>query len=501
MNRQAKEHEVIVLGSGLGGLIAGALLAKKGHSVLLLKERGYDSSYQRNGYRFNLFSTFSERRLRPSLVQKISQRLGLVLDGSPRNHLESKRDRGRLHEKVPFQVILPQARVDLFDDPSLFQMEWKREFPDEFLQIETLYDELRLLQSLLKAKRKTEGSPFFPIESRPVIRKWLSFFSFLKGGSGLELDSFSKEFKEFLRLQLISLGSLFPDAFPTSVAAYLLLHEERGEWVSRLDLESLEGSIGDSFFQSKGEIEEIEKVENVEKEWKKGFTLTLEEDRGMFRTKFLILNSPLHSFSDLLGTERKLISRWLTKIRPRYLLFPWFLGIREKVVPVGMRDSLVSILDLEKTYGGGNVLFLALSPRGDETAAPEGRRGLIAQSLIPFERWEQTSLASHQESVTKHLKHVVPFLENHIDFSDFEWAGRQVGRWSYPGFLYETTGPFDWRAGVIPTRLSSDLYFVGKENFPYLGLEGEVLSGLLVADQVLKKCEQGKRRGAGGGGY
>ncbi len=175
------------------------------------------------------------------------------------------------------------------------------------------------------------------------------------------------------------------------------------------------------------------------------------------------------------------------RIRPRYLLFPCFFGIREKVVPVGMRDFLVSMVDLEKPYGGGNVLFLGLSPRGDETQAPEGRRGLIAQTLIPFEGWERTSWTFLQESVVNHLNQIIPFLENYLDFFDFEWAGRQVGRWSYPHFLYETIGPFDWRAGVIPTQLSKDLYFIGKENFPYLGLEGQVLSGLLVAHQVLKK--------------
>ena len=235
MNRQANDHEVIVLGSGLGGLIAGALLAKKGHSVLLLKERGYVSSYQQNGYRFTLFSTFSERRLRPSLVQEISHQLDFVSNRTPKSNLESKRDSRGLQEKVPFQVILPQARVDLFDEPSLFQMEWKREFPDEFLQIVAFYDELRLLQSLLKAKQKMEGSPFFPVETRSIIRSWLSFFSSLKGRSCLKLTSFSKEFRKFLQLQLISWGSLFSDTFPISLAAYLLRHEEQGEWVSRME--------------------------------------------------------------------------------------------------------------------------------------------------------------------------------------------------------------------------------------------------------------------------
>jgi hypothetical protein len=36
-------------------------------------------------------------------------------------------------------------------------------------------------------------------------------------------------------------------------------------------------------------------------------------------------------------------------------------------------------------------------------------------------------------------------------------------------------------------RISNSTYFVGKENFPYLGLGGEVFSGFTVAQEILKK--------------
>jgi hypothetical protein len=35
--------------------------------------------------------------------------------------------------------------------------------------------------------------------------------------------------------------------------------------------------------------------------------------------------------------------------------------------------------------------------------------------------------------------------------------------------------------------MSKNIYLVGKENFPYLGLEGEIFSGLMVGEQILKK--------------
>jgi len=489
MNRQVDDYyyDVIVLGSGPGGLIAGALLAQKNHSVLLLRERGYPTSYDRGGYRFRPFSNFSEKRLRPSLLQKVSRELGLPwVDENSEKDFSVKEDHGKSQRRVPFQVILPKARIDLFDEPSLLRMEWKREFKDELAQIEAFYDEIELLQRDLKTEEDRDSSPFFPVVNRSFIQKWLSFLS-TKSGTNERLSSFSKGFKEFVHLQLISLGNLFSDTFPISLTAHLLLREEKGEWVSSMDLDGLEGRICDSFLRSGGEMEEIEKAGGIEKGWKKGFTLTLEGDRRVFQSRFLILNSPLHFFSDILGNEKKSISRSLMKIQPRYLLFPCFLGIREKVVPVGMRDLLVSMLDFEKPYEEGNVLFLSLSPKGDETAAPDGRRALTVQSLIPFRSWSQAALTSHQESVMNHLNHLIPFLGRYLEFTDFEWANEQMERWSYPHFLYETTRAFDWRDGVIPTELSNDLYFTGKESFPYLGLEGEVLSGLMAGEQILKK--------------
>ena len=211
------------------------------------------------------------------------------------------------------------------------------------------------------------------------------------------------------------------------------------------------------------------------------------EDQNVFRSKLLILNSPLHRLSDLLRKKERRLSKLEKTISPRYVLVPLFLGIREKAVPVGMKDLLVSIFDLEKPYEGGNLLFLALSPRGDETKAPEGRRALTVESLMPFGQCDSDSVANHREGVMKHLRWLFPFLEDHIEFTDWSCADEHISHWSYPHFFYETASGFHWREGVIPTRISRNLYFIGKENFPYLGLEGEALTGLMVGEQILQK--------------
>jgi phytoene dehydrogenase-like protein len=489
MKQQGDEYEVIVLGSGLGGLVAGACLSKKNHNVLFLKESKYHPSYIKEGYRFVPFSNFSERRLKLSLLKKISQTLSLsIMTDDQRADEQSETKLGKPKQEVAFQVILPKSRIDLYCQRSVFQGEWGREFPKEEGQIENFYNEIDRIQQLLK-KVKDKGGHWsvFPIRPQSLIKRWLSFEPLPREEMNKRISPFSKEFREFMQLQLICWGDLYSDQFPISAAAYLLFNNEADEWVSKVDVEKLKENIFEKIFELGGKIEEVESVERVDIKWRRGFTLSLKSEERVLRSKFLIFNSPLHRLSGLLGKRGKRILKWGEKIQPRYAFIPVFLGIREKVVPVGMGDRLVSIFDLDKSYEGGNVLFLTLSQKGDETEAPEGKRALTVESLMPVGKWDQSSWGEHQKGVMKHLHHLFPFLEKYIEFTDWRWANDQFLCWSYPHFLYKTTTDFQWREGVVPTRISKNIYFTGKENFPYLGLEGEVLSGLMAGQQILEK--------------
>ncbi|MDP3016428.1 MAG: hypothetical protein Q8N70_05065, partial [Deltaproteobacteria bacterium] len=133
MKHQHKVFDVAILGIGLSGLIAAARMAKENRSVLLLKEEGYRSSYTRDGYRFVPYSNFSEKQIQTRLLKIISP---------PTDHRENQKKGDKPEHKVSFQVILPEARIDLYRERSLLQREWRREFPKELNQIETFYAEL-----------------------------------------------------------------------------------------------------------------------------------------------------------------------------------------------------------------------------------------------------------------------------------------------------------------------------------------------------------------------
>ncbi len=482
MKRQRNEYEVIILGTGLAGLIAGTLLSKNNRSVLLLKEKDYHPSLVNKGYRFLPFSNFSEKRPKTAPIDGISQALNLPFLTGYRSE-EGKMEGAK--KKVAFQVILPKARVDLFIEPSLFQREWKREFPKEVTEIETFYAEMGHLKRLLKGLKTREGfQRFFPFQTRSLVKRFLPSGFIPEKRISNRLSFFSGEFRAFVNLQLLSLGNLCSNLLPVAVASHILFNE-----LDEFTPHRLEEFILEQFLKSGGGVEEIDGVEEVGSDWRRGCVVSsksLEGEQREFRADRLILNLPLHRFTNLMGKKGKRLLKWEKRIRPKYVLCPLFLGIREKVIPVGMKDFLVSILDMEKPFEGGNLLFLALSPKGDETYAPDGKRALTVESLIPVEKLDEHSLIENQKEVINHLIHLFPFLEEHIDFTDFNWFNEQVHRLSYPHFIYEATSSFRWREGVIPTRISKNLYFTGKENFPYLGLEGELLSGLIAGREVLK---------------
>ncbi|MBM4277632.1 MAG: NAD(P)/FAD-dependent oxidoreductase [Deltaproteobacteria bacterium] len=476
MEHQHKVFDVAILGAGLGGLIAATRLAKENRSVLLLKEKRYRSSYSRDGYRFVPFSNFSEKLIQTNLPKKIP---------FPADHRESKKGGDKPKQEVSFQVILPEARIDLYGERSLLQREWRREFPEELNQIENFYAELERIKQVLKEIRsKAPPGPHFPIWNRSFLKRWLSFDGLPKGGTDQWLSPFSPEFKKFIELQMISHGNLRADSFPIPLVSHLLLDGEGDEWEESVDLEKVTEGMIEKFTQSGGKVEEIESVEKVEMKWREGVSVFLKGGKPTYRSRSLVLNSPLHSLLGLFGKKGKALSRWGKKVRPRYVLVPFFLGIHEKVIPVGMRDRLVSLYDLQKPYEGGNLLFLRLSRKGDKNQAPEGKRALTVQSLMSCGGLQKDSISDLQDGVMNHLKHLFPFLENHIEFIDRKWADDQMDCWSYPHFLYEVDSDFRWRRGIVPIRISKNLYFSGRENFPYLGLEGEMISGWLVGEEI-----------------
>jgi len=485
--KQVNEYDVILLGSGLGSLVAGILLSRAKLSVLLLREKGYPPAFTREGCRFVPFSNFSEKILRAPSLKRLFHALAL------QPLLDSKAEKEPTEsvspapgQRIPFQVVLPENRVDVYCDRARLQGEWKREFSGELSQVEHFYKKTAEVGDRLKRESlRADASSFFPLRT-PSLLRW-----FNSSEPVLRLDSFSKEFRAFIQLQCLAWGSLLAARCETSLAAYLLSMDGAGEWAWNPDLEEVKETLTAEYLRAGGGIEEIRGVEEITQGWRKGFALMLAGEERIIRSKCLVLHSPLHRIVGLSGRRGRRLSTWAERVKPASVVYPFFLGVQEKVIPVGMKDRVISLQDLEKPYDGGNLLMLALGPKGDRAWAPEGKRSLTVESLVPWKKyhdqWDFASLDEHRTAVMRHLCRLIPFLENHIEFIDSDVGNELIRHWSYPHFIYESAFDYHWREGLVSTRISKNLYLAGNENFPFLGLEGEALSGWMVARDISRR--------------
>lgn len=477
MKRQENYYDVIILGSGLGGLIAANQLIQERRKVLLLKEKRFNLSYTKEGYRFTPFSNALEKWIPSQLLQKIPYPLGC----------SGKKGGGeRQKQEVAFQVILPKARIDLYKDRSLLKKEWKREFPEEWKKIEDFYQEGDRIYSLLNQLKQRESSTvFFPIRSAKSIKEWFFVHSLPNKRMEHWLSPFSSEFKMFIQLQMLFKGNLYKGHFPLSLASYLLKMDNQEEKIEHIDFEKINQQMLGRFVQSGGRVEEIDGVDKINIKRREGVSLSLKNQGSTVYSRLLALNIPIHQCLNLFENKGKIISKWAEKIRPLYKVIPYFLGVRETGIPVGMKNLLISLQHLDEGYEDGNLIFLSLSEKGDESEAPSGKRALTVQALIPFEPSESKTVTTLQNGVMNHLKQLFPFLENHLEFIDRTWAENHLDCWSYPFFSYQVQSTYEWRNGVVPIKLTKNLFFVGRENFPYLGLEGEIIGGLVLGRKIL----------------
>lgn len=478
MSEKRERYDVIVIGSAIGGLFSASLMAKMNISVLILKEKNYETSLLKNGYRFIPFSNFSEINLNKKLIDWIFEEL----DISWQPFRKALSDESEIRKRISYQVLLPDNRIDVTDEALLFRIELEREFRNELDKIGDFFDEIRKIRDFLKdIKSREVPSGFFPVRRANLFVKWISSF-FKRERMDKRLLRFSKEFREFIKAQLIAYGNFYPKQPSLYVSAYSLL-KGLEDIDKTIDIEKLNTHIINRFYSTEGKIHEVGKIERVERK-KDRFIINLDGGEKVLESRFIVINHPFKNISYFTNNESHHLLKWEKLIRPYYTIIPIFLGIKEKVVPVGMKNLLVSIFDLNKPYESGNLIYISISPTGDEFWAPRARRALVVEALIHNGGINSLD-ESFKRQVFSHLYNIIPFLEDYIDFVDFDWAEKQMTCWSYPYFIYGVEKSFDWRAGIIPNKLSKNLFFIGKENFPYLGLEGEIISGYLTAHNIL----------------
>lgn len=477
-----KRWDVVILGANAGGILAGALLTKKGFSVLILEEKAMAGSARRR-YQFRRFSNLSELLLNRAVIERVYHLLDLPLDHgefSPRTDLKC-------------QILLPNHRVDISVDRAVLLDQMKKEFPRDFGLIEAFYSQLQkgnwirhnimaigVEQPLIGRIRRWFVPVYHGLSDRPVS----AFLASVKGDKALA---------RFIDVQIKSMSYLIADDLPVSLASHLIgnLMEDEA-FTNIMGPQGFMDRVKGEALRGGGKINALESFN----------TLRIEKDQGEFRiytkgegepilSRVFVGDIPFSQLRRLIPTafpERK----WAEKAKrlwPRYFILSLNLGIDARGIPVGLGDCFVSLRDLDAPDENGNLLMVFIGPEGVGT--PSGKRSVTVNALVPVAKGRpaRAGIKGVIEDMLIHLLQIAPFLERSIRLIDGRPSiERYRSEWTNTDTIYGSTSSFRVGDEILPTVTPMEgLFLACRGNFPYLGFEGEILSGIKVAEAVLKR--------------
>jgi len=468
-------YDVCVLGGGVGGAAAGALLSRRGFRVLLVDEGGASATVPGGGWLFPVRpALLPAYRLLPAADALLTD-LGLATDAA------------RSIEPLdpPLQVMLPRQRLVLATTPEALRRELLREWPADAARIEEALTRLAAAAELGGALLK-EAPPLPPAgllerwslaralgraaRETGIARALLAGPSPLEGAGDTPLAA---ALTALARL----LGHL--DAPPSPFALGRLagvalqgLHRPvaGGHGIE----EGLRRRITEVRGEVLGSAAEPARIESVGVERGRLSTIRVAGYSDTWLARAFVVAAPLSRLGELVPAEgrgRRAV-RALAAARPGHRIAASHLLLRAPARPPGLGDAAL-VLDAGGAAEG--VVLVELSG-----ARREPRRGAAPENAPDhFTASAFTLLApggdegAARARLRSALDAALPFHERHL-------VHRAEPGPAPHGLAFEGIAPLG--VGGQPVRSPwPNAFLANGEVLPGLGLEGELFAGLQAA--------------------
>ncbi len=406
--------DVLIVGSGIGGLSTGALLSKRGQKVIVLGQTtqagGELATFERDGYLFQATnSIFSGFELGGGHERLLAE-LNILLT---REHLDPS-----------WQLILPNHRVNFYNDRVALLEELKREFPQEITGTRAFFKHIDEIEAAFfdLYQHKNFVSPHNIKEKYYYMREVQNKLTRMSGG--LE-NTGAKYFKEYLHnpefKKLLDLAVFFYSLHPLEqcpglLTAFILSICKRGTVYFPGGNQKLVNSLLKSLQSHGGQIKYKSKVGKVIIERQQAVGVEL-SDGSTIRARDVIVNGNLaYLYQNLLpkNSVSGKIRKKLEMLKPEWVPFTVYLGVDEEVLPYMVRENVFLCNDYHKPIGDTHTLFINISPKKDTDRAPDGMRALTVTCFLPYMQWQRDS--NYKRLKTDTTEEIIEQLSKFIDF-------------------------------------------------------------------------------------
>lgn len=491
------EYDAIVIGSGIGGLVAATQLAVRGARVILLEKYvipgGSSGYFQREGYTFDVGSSvmfgFSEK----GSINLVTKSLAAV-----GRSLEIIEDPVTVHYHLPNSLSVQVHRE--YED---FLKELISRFPHEEAGIRTFYDEAwKVFNALNSLELKSLEEPLYlfgQFFKNPVACLTLAYYLPQNAGDIARKYIKDANLLSFIDAECFIVSTVDACRTPMINASMVMCDRHYGGinypvgGVGRIAQE-----LADGLVEYGGELQYKANVTRILMKDGKAVGVEMSNGKRLYAKTVISNATRWDTFEKLLKSED--MPQEERNFQKLYQKSPSFLsihmGVKAEVLPAGTECHHLVLEDewskLEEPY---QTIFMSIPTVLDSSLAPTGRHILHIFTTAWIDDWQGLSPADYEAKKEAVADKIVSRLEATLfpglkDATTFREVGTPKTHRRYLARDDGTYGPIP--AGKpkgllgmpFNTTAVDGLYCVGDSCFPGQGVIAVAFSGTMCAHRV-----------------